>query len=130
MDDLEFLWENIFGLGLLTVATGVQLSSMTDLGSPDVYPLTSVWVTNDSYSVDQGLVDLPDNDVELGGARKVDSFNELVLCYRSDTAQCHTIGKFLQDKFRIYRENKTKVSESHNRKRVDDIGKRELVTVT
>ena len=94
MDDSEFLHENIFGLGSLTVTTGVQSSSVTDLGSSDVYPSTSVWVTKDSYSMDWGLVDSSDNDVELRGARKVNSFDELVLCYGSDTAQCHTVGKF------------------------------------
>ena len=67
---------------------------MTDLGSSDVYPLTSVWVMNNLYSVDRGSVDSSDNNVELGGARNVDSFDELVLCYGSDTKQCHTVGKF------------------------------------
>ena len=130
MDDLEFLRENILGPGSLTVTTGVQSSSVTDLGSSDVYPSTSVWVTKDSYSMDWGLVDSSDNDVELRGARKVDSFDELVLCYGSDTAQCHTVGKFQQDEFRIYRENKTKVSESRDREQVNGIDKRELATIT
>ena len=68
MNDLEFLCENILGLSLLTVITGVQSSSMTDLGSSEEYASTSVCVTNDSYSVDWGSVDLLDNNVELKGA--------------------------------------------------------------
>ena len=125
MDDSEFLCENMSGPGSLTVTTGVQLSSVTDLGSSVVYPSTFVWVINDLYSVDQGSVDLSDDDVELRGARKVDSFDELVLCYGSDTAQCHTVGKF-----KIYGENKTAVSESHDREQVNSIDRRELAIVT